>query len=144
MRYHSIRCLHNFVNFIRNNFGCHFRFWAPTVLFENRKVEIENLFNNISFAKKGEYVKTISVFNKTIEINPRYAEAYIARINFYGDEDLYHTACRDFKRACELGWVKTLSRQKDVTFANEHPSFRGCGFNRRWSPITFGIMTNLS
>jgi hypothetical protein len=35
--------------FIRNNFGCRFRFWAPTVIFESRKVEIENLLNNISY-----------------------------------------------------------------------------------------------
>ena len=35
--------------FIRNNFGCRFRLWAPTVIFETRKIEIENLLNNISF-----------------------------------------------------------------------------------------------
>jgi hypothetical protein len=35
--------------FIRNNFGCRFRFWAPTIIYENRKVEIENLLNNIAF-----------------------------------------------------------------------------------------------
>ena len=35
--------------FTRNNFGCIFRFWAPTVIFENRKAEIETLFNNIAF-----------------------------------------------------------------------------------------------
>jgi hypothetical protein len=35
--------------FTRNNFGCVFRFWAPTVIFENRKAEIETLFNNIAF-----------------------------------------------------------------------------------------------
>jgi len=35
--------------FLRNNYGCRFRFWMPAFLFEIRKVEIENLFNNISF-----------------------------------------------------------------------------------------------
>ncbi len=35
--------------FVQNNFGCRFRIWAPTVIFESRKVEIENLFNNIAF-----------------------------------------------------------------------------------------------
>jgi hypothetical protein len=45
--------------FVQNNFGCRFRIWAPTVIFESRKVEIENLLNNISFPKKGQYDKTI-------------------------------------------------------------------------------------
>ena len=44
--------------FIRNNFGCRFRFWAPTVIFESRKVEIETLFNNIAFP----YISKITAF----------------------------------------------------------------------------------
>lgn len=35
--------------FLRNNYGCRFRFWTPVFIFESRKVEIENLFNTISF-----------------------------------------------------------------------------------------------
>ncbi len=35
--------------FIRNNYGFRFRFWAPSIMYESRKVEIENLLNNIAF-----------------------------------------------------------------------------------------------
>jgi len=35
--------------FLRNNYGCRLRFWAPTVIYESRKSEIENILDNIQF-----------------------------------------------------------------------------------------------
>jgi tetratricopeptide (TPR) repeat protein len=88
--------------FIRNNFGCRFRFWAPTVIFESRKVEIENLLNNISFAKKGQYDKTISDFNKAIVINPMDAKAYKNRGSVFYREDHKDKAISDYTKAIEI------------------------------------------
>ena len=35
--------------FLRNNYGCRIRFWSPTVIYESRKPEIENMLDNIQF-----------------------------------------------------------------------------------------------
>jgi hypothetical protein len=59
--------------FIRNNFGCSFLICAPTVIFESRKVEIENLFNNIAFPsieKKTAFKTEFHIPAETVEKVP--------------------------------------------------------------------------
>jgi tetratricopeptide (TPR) repeat protein len=60
-------------------------------------------YQGTAFVEKGQYDKAISDFNKAIEINPRYAEAYNNRGGAYHKKAQLDKTCSDFKRACELG-----------------------------------------
>ena len=57
----------------------------------------------IAYALKGDHDKAIADFNKAIEINPRYAPAYVGRGDSYDAIDNMKKACSDWKQACELG-----------------------------------------
>ena len=56
------------------------------------------------YLENGQYDNALKDFNKAIEINPKYADAYHDRGYLYyeklGDKD---KGCSDFKKACELG-----------------------------------------
>jgi lipoprotein NlpI/uncharacterized RDD family membrane protein YckC len=56
----------------------------------------------IAYYKKGQYQQAISNYNKAIEINPRYAEAYTNRGVAYGEKDQYGKAISDFSKAIEI------------------------------------------
>ena len=61
-------------------------------------------YNNrgIAHAIKGQYEKTISDYNKAIEINPRYAKAYNNRGNAYYKKGQYEKTISDYSKAIEI------------------------------------------
>jgi Flp pilus assembly protein TadD len=62
---------------------------------------------------KGQYDQAISDFNKAIEINPKYANAYNNRGIVYISLGNMVSACHDWLKACELGYCKGLNRAKE-------------------------------
>jgi tetratricopeptide (TPR) repeat protein len=50
------------------------------------------------YAKKGQYDEAISDYNKALEINPRYAEAYCGRGLAYDNKGQYDQAISDYKQ----------------------------------------------
>jgi len=67
-----------------------------------------------AYASKGHYDRAISDFTKATEIDPEYSEPYINRGFVYMvNLDEKTMACKDFKRACELG------RCRDYTIARK-------------------------
>ena len=56
----------------------------------------------IAFGKEGQYDQSIAFFNKAIEINPRFAEAYNNRGNAYNEKGQYDKAISDYNKAIEI------------------------------------------
>ena len=56
-----------------------------------------------TLAKSGNYQQAINDFNKAIELNPKYAEAYNNRGNVYNELRNSDMAIQNFKRAAQLG-----------------------------------------
>lgn len=54
------------------------------------------------YAKKGEYDKAVSDFNKALEINPKDAEAYYNRGSIYYWKNQYILAISDYTKAIEI------------------------------------------
>jgi len=51
-------------------------------------------------------------FSKVIELNPKYAEAYVIRGAIYTDMNLFSLAKMDAQKACELGSCELLNLLK--------------------------------
>ena len=61
------------------------------------------LNQGISYCKEGQYDRSIAYFNKAIEINPRYVEAYINRGIAYAEgKGQYDRAIGDYNKAIEI------------------------------------------
>ncbi|MEE8329020.1 MAG: tetratricopeptide repeat protein [Thermodesulfovibrionia bacterium] len=61
-----------------------------------------HLFKGTSYTKKGQYDKAINDYNKAIEINPKFAVAYINRGLAYRRKGQYNQAISDFNKAIEI------------------------------------------
>ncbi|MCZ6701547.1 MAG: tetratricopeptide repeat protein [Ignavibacteria bacterium] len=61
-----------------------------------------HLFKGISYIAKGQYNQAISDFNRALEINPKYAEAYNERGVVYDDKGQYDLAISDYTKAIEI------------------------------------------
>ncbi len=55
-----------------------------------------------SYQEKGQWDKAIAEYNKAIELNPEYAEAYYNRGIAYGNKGQYDQAISDYTKAIEL------------------------------------------
>ncbi len=55
-----------------------------------------------AYLKKREFDQAISLFNKSLEINPKYAEAYETRGMVYSSREQYDEAIADFNKALEI------------------------------------------
>jgi tetratricopeptide (TPR) repeat protein len=54
------------------------------------------------YSQKGQYDKAISDYNKALEINPNYVEAYNNRANIYYKQGQYDKAISDYNKAIEI------------------------------------------
>jgi len=61
-----------------------------------------HLFKGISYTANGQYNQAISDFNRALEINPKYAEAYNERGIVYDDKGQYDQAISDYTKAIEI------------------------------------------
>jgi tetratricopeptide (TPR) repeat protein len=64
--------------------------------------ETIHLFKGTAYANKRMWDKGIVEFNKAIEINPRYAEAYVYRGLAYAYKSQYDQAISDYNEALEI------------------------------------------
>ena len=60
------------------------------------------------YNEKGQWDKAIAEYNKAIELNPEYADAYNNRGLAYLDLAQFDHGCQDLQKACELGLCKGL------------------------------------
>jgi tetratricopeptide (TPR) repeat protein len=60
---------------------------------------------------KGQYDKAISDFNKAIDLNPKFAEAYNNRGLTYAKKGQYDKAISDFTKTIEINPSYTLAYQ---------------------------------
>lgn len=70
-----------------------------------QKVKVKTaiyLFKGISNANKGQYKQAIKDYNKAIEINPKYAEAYYNMGNIYAINSHYDRAISNYNKAIEI------------------------------------------
>jgi tetratricopeptide (TPR) repeat protein len=78
----------------------------PTTWQEEEKRSKESWFYykiGLACLQKREFEQAISLFNKSLEINPKYAEAYISRGRAYYFKGEYDKFGEDIKRAQDLG-----------------------------------------
>jgi len=63
-------------------------------------------YNNrgTTYEKKGQYDQAVSDFNKTLEINLKFALAYYNRGRSYYFKKEYDKSWKDIKKAEDLGW----------------------------------------
>jgi len=86
--------------FFRINFKI---FLILTILAGCGNIESDKLYNQgTELLKKGQYDQAIANFDKAIEINPRYAEAYNNRGIAYTKKGQYDKAISDYNKAIEL------------------------------------------
>jgi tetratricopeptide (TPR) repeat protein len=55
-----------------------------------------------AYLKKREFDQAISLFNKSLEINPKYAKAYETRGMVYSSREQFDQAIADFNKALEI------------------------------------------
>ncbi|OGS39747.1 MAG: hypothetical protein A2551_07765 [Elusimicrobia bacterium RIFOXYD2_FULL_34_30] len=79
---------------------------------ENYEIALQSNFNNkciihnnigFCYLQKGLNDEAIKNYNKAIEINPKYVDAYNNRAVTYGKKGLYNEAIKDLKKAADLG-----------------------------------------
>jgi len=58
--------------------------------------------------RKGDKDKALADFNKAIQLNPNYAEAYYNRSVVYLNQGSNNLGCPDAQKSCELGNCKLL------------------------------------
>lgn len=82
--------------------------------------DIENIFlNGASKFNSKKYIEAIYIFNKAIEKNESYCEAYYGRGRSKYELKRYNEALEDFKKAEELGyeelelkeWIKKVENE---------------------------------
>ena len=62
----------------------------------------ELLNQGVVLLEEGQYDRAIAYFNKAIEINPKYADAYNNRGNAYAKKGQYDKAIADYNKAIEI------------------------------------------
>lgn len=74
-----------------------------------RREEAILYFKGVVYARKSQWDQAISDFNKALEINPGFAEAYISRGFAYRGKGQYDQAISDYNKALEINprhaWV---------------------------------------
>jgi tetratricopeptide (TPR) repeat protein len=74
---------------------------VPIIFIGCATTEEKLLNQGISFAKKGQYDQSIAYYNKAIEINPLFAEAYYNRGVSHDAKGQYDKAIADYTMAIE-------------------------------------------
>ncbi len=69
----------------------------------------ENFEKGLSLSESGNYVESIEYFNGVVELDPKFAWAYLNRGAAYGSLGNYRQAIRDFNRAIELDLKDALA-----------------------------------
>jgi tetratricopeptide (TPR) repeat protein len=86
-------------------------------------VEGYYLLRGGAYTEKGRHDRAISDFTKAIELNPKFAEAYVFRAFVYSKKlSDYKKACPDWKRACELGSCEKYELAKIKAHCQAHLS----------------------
>ena len=62
----------------------------------------KEFYIGLSYLSISQYPRAIANFNKAIELNPNFAEAYLSRGNAYGNQDKSSLAISDYNKAIEL------------------------------------------
>jgi len=70
---------------------------------EIKETDSDVLLNQgVVLLEEGQYDRAIAYFNKAIEINPKYAVAYLNRGSAYDGKGQYDKAISDFNKAIEI------------------------------------------
>jgi tetratricopeptide (TPR) repeat protein len=83
-----------------------------------------------AYLQKREFDQAISLFNKSLEINPRYAEAYETRGIVYSSREQYDQAIADFNKALEID-----PRLAEVYFSRGRAHYFKGEYGKSWEDI---------
>ncbi len=83
-----------------------------------------------AYLKKREFDQAISLFNKSLEINPKYAEAYETRGMVYSSREQYDEAIADFNRALEID-----PRLAEVYFSRGRAYYFKGEYGKSWEDV---------
>ena len=83
-----------------------------------------------AYLQKREFDQAISLFNKSLEINPRYAEAYETRGMVYSSREQYDQAIADFNKALEID-----PRLAEVYFSRGRAHYFKGEYGKSWEDI---------
>jgi hypothetical protein len=82
--------------------GIAVKYSSATVLETEETNPVDLVKQGVAFGKKGEYDQAIALFNKAIDINPKFPGAYYGRgLTYYG-KGQYDRAIADFNKAIKL------------------------------------------
>jgi tetratricopeptide (TPR) repeat protein len=122
----------------------------PLIAFSQKEVNFNK--KGIEFAKKGKIKKAFDFFNKAIETNPEFPNAYSNRGNIYRMRKNYDLAIKDYSKSIELNpenlsviysRANTYLDKEDFKNAikdysviiNQNPSFKDIYFDRAYANI---------
>ena len=81
----------------------------------------------IAFGEEGQYDRAIAYFNKAIEINPKYADAYNNRGLAYDYKGQYDKAIADYNKAIEINPRDAEAyRNRGVAYAYKGKRDKAC------------------
>jgi tetratricopeptide (TPR) repeat protein len=83
-----------------------------------------------AYLKKREFDQAISLFNKSLEINPKYAEAYETRGMVYSSREQYDQAIADFNKALEID-----PRLAEVYFSRGRAYYFKGEYGKSWEDV---------
>jgi hypothetical protein len=83
-----------------------------------------------AYLKNREFDQAISLFNKSLEINPKYAEAYETRGMVYSSREQYDEAIADFNKALEID-----PRLAEVYFSRGRAYYFKGEYGKSWEDV---------
>ena len=81
----------------------------------------KEFYIGLSYLSISQYTRAIANFNKAIELNPNFAEAYVSRGNAYGNQGKSGLAILDYNKAIELNsnYVQAYSNRGRAYLFND-------------------------